>query len=285
MTLLKKFSVGLSQRQASTRLLLLAVGTLLGFQNCAPATFSQAAKEQSTGIVCGGVTSSANCNPDTSNVVSEIYSLGADARALHGSDGVDTYFTYGEKIPATLLMDQIFIPTRLFSAGFPVTNSSGTTYLQNKDGEVLMEYFALRLKTNLSLTANQGAGLYQLALLSDDGSRLYRLDTGEKVVDNDTTHSTSLGCGKTIQLAAGQTIPLQIDYYQGPATQIALTLMWRKVASSDSSALSDPLCDVQGNEKYFGDNYDDYSADHGYGQLLSRGWSAVPAANLSQVKN
>ena len=66
------------------------------------------------------------------------------------------------------------------------------------------------------------AGEYTFYLNSDDGSRLYI--NGTEVIDHDGTHATSEKSGKiTLPVGAHK---LEVRYFQGPATEIALQLLW-----------------------------------------------------------
>ncbi len=268
-------------------LMLLTTVLLAGFQNCAPVDFAmeQAAKasddddnDTPTVLVCDPFSSSSNCS---GNVTAKIYRLEEAQRTAHGTEGLDTYFTYGTKLDATIQLDRLFIPTVPFTTGFP---AAGGGFLLDENGDLLIEYFAMKLKTRLTQALDQPAATYQLALLSDDGARLVHGITGQVIVDNDGSHPTKLGCATTtITLNPGDKLPIDIDYYQGPRQHIALSLMWRKVDSTTN--LNDALCGTQGNDFYFGANYDDFSNARGFGQLTDRGWTPVPAANLTGVLN
>lgn len=261
-------------------LTVLASALLTGFQNCSPVDFAMAKKIDGTNdlLICDPFSATTTCS---SNVKAQIYRLDESQRTLHGTEGLDTYFTYGTRLDAQVYLDRLFIPTVPFTTGFPA--STGAT-LADENGDVLIEYFAMKLTTNLTLPSNAAAGTYQIALLSDDGTRLTLSQTGERLIDNDGSHPTTLGCAtRTIDLQPGEKLPIAIDYYQGPRMHIALTLMWRKV--TPSTTLSEPLCSQGGNDFYFGPNYDDYSNAYGFGQLTERGWTPVPAANLTGVGN
>ena len=67
------------------------------------------------------------------------------------------------------------------------------------------------------------AGITNLRLESDDGSRLY-LD-GKLVIDNDGLHAAR-SVAVDVPLTPGPH-DLRIDYFQGPGTAMALQLFWR----------------------------------------------------------
>ncbi|MCB0412054.1 MAG: hypothetical protein KDD22_05975, partial [Bdellovibrionales bacterium] len=203
----------------------------------------------------------------------------------NGPTKVDTFFKYGTRLGVSIALPYLFVSTRPFTSGF-ITNSdpNNPTYIRDDNGEKIIEYFAMRLQTDLALTANQSGSYYALALLSDDGAVVSNRTTGELLVDNDYTHPTRLGCGtKAIYLKPGEKLPLRIDYYQGPRQHIALVLLWKKLSSPNFAA--DPLCGHEGNSEFFGSNYKDFSNGSRYGQLMERGWEVVPTTNLNTVIN
>ncbi|MBC7661534.1 MAG: hypothetical protein H7249_17695 [Chitinophagaceae bacterium] len=106
-----------------------------------------------------------------------------------------------------ICLDQINITTRGFREGFP-----GVTDLY--------EWFSLKFNFNVQINV---AGDYQFATNSDDGSVL--LIDGVKVIDNDGNHSTKKVSSDKVTLAAGPH-KFELQYYQGPADQIALELFW-----------------------------------------------------------
>ncbi len=187
------------------------------------------------------------------------------------------YFSEGTKSDQTLFFSQINVPTRLFSLGFPTETGD---LVKRDDGEVLNEWFALRFTSSLTLGPDDSEGLYQLAVLSDDGSILRLQKNGEwvDVVNNDNNHPTRMGCGDVIEMKAGEQHLLQLDYYQGPRHHIALIPMWRKVDSLNPEP--DPLCGVTGNNTFFDFN-NNSTPRQPYLDLLDRGWKPLDAANYA----
>ena len=136
-------------------------------------------------------------------------------------------------------------------------------------------------------------GRYEFALLSDDGS-LLELDTdGDKqfelIVDNDGLHSTRLGCSSiAVNLKHKQLLPLQLKYYQGPRTHIALTLLARKLADNEMPG-QDAYCGHASSKDYYGadpaesNNYvPNYDKSY-FGDLTRRGWF-VPQNEMFLLK-
>ncbi|MCB0347945.1 MAG: hypothetical protein KDD37_03880 [Bdellovibrionales bacterium] len=190
---------------------------------------------------------------------------------------VADYFTAGTKSDKIIFFSQINVPTRLFNLGFPT--ETGNT-ISKDSGETLIENFALEIETVIKLGPNDEPGLYELALLSDDGSVLQVRDAGTyvTVVDNDGTHPTRFGCAsRSIQMNADDSYIAKIHYYQGPRDHISVIPMWRKI-SSDSEVGTDVSCGQQGNSMYF--DYNNNSAPKAaYNGLLARGWKPLDSNN------
>jgi hypothetical protein len=298
----------------STRLILglSSLGLLVGlFQNCAKTTFSSSkAAQQVTGdgtsepnksvtdpnakppdqpVICDPFSGTGKCD---GGVTGYIYALTPELRAKFGDTGVNTYLENGQRYNVLLKLSQLFIPTRPFDTGFPTSQGEE---LKTPAGEVLIEYFAMKLRTVLKLNQDTTGGMkvnapgyYQFAVLSDDGSRLEVINPAGEVqnvlIDNDGSHATEMGCSKTaVYLDATTRMPLQILYYQGPRLHIALSMLWRKVDRADSALSSH--CGESGNGLFFGDKYDDFSNHATFGKLLDEGWAPVGSENFNAVKN
>ena len=201
---------------------------------------------------------------------------------------VDDYINKGVKANVDIYMSQLFVPTTLFSKGF--STSSGNT-LRANDGSTLLEYFALQLKTYVKLDpANDVAGKYQFAILSDDGSIVEYQQKGSTawstLIGNDGNHSTQLACDLTgISFTNDTRTALRIKYFQGPRYEIALTLLWRPMPT-DASLVKDVDCGRADSNYWFGSPNNaqpDYTTS-GYANLLKRGWKVLKPANyLSDV--
>jgi hypothetical protein len=105
---------------------------------------------------------------------------------------------------ATLLTDSFIVQTHEFTEGFPGVLKQD-------------EWFALRYDGVFEITKD---ATYSFKLTSDDGAILY-ID-GEKVVDNDGIHATSVKTG-TKALKPGKH-SLRLDYFQGAHGPVALAL-------------------------------------------------------------
>jgi hypothetical protein len=192
------------------------------------------------------------------------------------------YLNHGHDVGKELFLNNIFVPTRSFSIGF--TTSSGLT-IKRSDGVKLEEYFSLHLQTSLTLDTRapaDTAGKYQLAVISDDGAVIQAKNGGSysTLINNNGDHPTMMGCALSpIQLDAGGEVPIKVDYYQGPRTQIALALLWRPWPSSPP-AVNDPLCGTYGNNAFWDWTANPPTPTQNYQDLESRGWRTLRWKNF-----
>jgi hypothetical protein len=194
---------------------------------------------------------------------------------------LSNYSSFALSVNAYFYFFQLNVPTRLFTQGFQ--NQNGTA-LRKPDGEILFEYFFLHFKSQLFMPQGEPNKKYQFALLSDDGSIL-SVDTGNglsQLINNDGQHASRFQCAMSpVTLSSSASVPIQVDYYQGPRQHIALMLMFREWADDTISGLSfdpnDPLCGVEGNDSYFDYNTIPSTPKQNYNNLLARGWKVVPS--------
>lgn len=186
----------------------------------------------------------------------------------------------GQKSDRTLFFSQLNVPTRIFDLGF--ASETGDP-VKSDDGNTLIENFALRFKSILKLASNQKPGLYEFAVLSDDGAVMslrdkdgvYRVN-----VNNDGNHSTRLGCSSSAVLMDAETeIPMNLEYYQGPRYHISLIVLMREI-NSESEAGKDQACGVAGNKTWFDPNKSSVGLK-AYKDLLARGWKPLSNQNYS----
>lgn len=227
------------------------------------------------------------CDPfDPSNVVSPISGLNGtihswpSANKSKPNSSLDL-IRLGYKVDADLFLNKVDVPTRMFDTGF--TSANGQALL-NEDDTLLTEWFALDLKSRLKLAADEAEGLYQLAVLSDDGSTLFLNEDGKDstLISNEGAHQTKLGCAaKTVAMTKNLRLPMRLTYFEGPRYHIALTLMWRKVDGS-SSSLAEKECNAEGNEYFFTPATNTAAAvpKAPYLGMLDRGWRPLKAENF-----
>lgn len=187
------------------------------------------------------------------------------------------YVNNAKKSDKTLFFADMDVPTRRFTEGF---STQTTGVLVDDTGAKLIEYFGIKFETTLQLGESDEEGDYELALLSDDGTRLKIQDptneTWREIISNDGDHPTTMGCAtEVIHMTRRTQIPIEVVYYQGPREHIANVLMWRK----SSTAGKDALCGASGNNYFF--DPDNGSAQlQPYKDLLARGWKPVGADNF-----
>lgn len=197
----------------------------------------------------------------------------ADPNGPHYNTAME-YMSNATKVPVDVYFNQLFVPTRPFDRGF-VTRSGNV--IQTADGTTLYEWFGMRFKSELQLAADDVAGDYQVAILSDDGS-VMTVGSGASqsvLVDNDGWHPTQMGCATIpIHLNQGEVLPFQLDYFQGPRYHISLVMMWRPWPTRAQDVM-DPLCGRNGNSMYFNYQTDPPTPTANYNALLARGWRVV----------
>ncbi len=170
------------------------------------------------------------------------------------------------------------VPTRDFTEGFPNANGQLLTF----NGSVLLEWFALFMESEIQLGPQDAPGSYQLALLADDGAVLSIKAPGNdsfvQFINDDGTHPTTMACATTpLVLNSYDTVPMQLEYYQGPRYQIALQLLWRPWPTSGSAV--DPLCGTSGNYQFFDPDNIPSTPEQNYLNLESRGWKPLTSSN------
>jgi hypothetical protein len=177
-----------------------------------------------------------------------------------------------ETLADTLFFGELNVPTRAFSAGFP---KLGGGFVSNASGQKLIEYFRIDFDGYVELAPGMQDGDYDFALLADDGVELKLGANFSSYAKYEGVTPTKLICGdgRAVRLREGHTLPLKLAYFQGPRHHIALQLLWR--AHSDTP---DPACGQSGNDLWFDSNQTPSRPKTAYKQLLSRGWSVVPAS-------
>lgn len=201
----------------------------------------------------------------------ELYYLRADQPRY---TSVSQYFEHGTKSTQHLFFTDMNVPTRLFNQGFPLQTGG---VIQDDTGNKLYEYFALKVTSTLKLRDDQEEGVYELALLSDDGSifKIQQNGVWKKVVENDGNHPTRLGCGQTIEMRRGESHLIEFQYYQGPKHHISFIPLWRRVTEA---TVAETRCGHTGNNLYF-DYNNNSKPQPAYLELLARGWEPIRSGN------
>ncbi len=224
----------------------------------------------------GGQTTQTNY---TKGIKASLHYLEADSPRLYKSTD---YVDFAKKSDQNIFLSDMNVPTRMFTEGF--APKIGST-LNNDGGQKLIEYFGLKMQTNIVLADGDEEGLYELALLSDDGTTL-KIKSGsadvedEVLISNDGDHPTQMGCAtRTVKMRRNVMLPVEVTFYQGPRYHIANVLIWRKA----SEAGKDALCNRQGNELFFNPNNNSVAAQ-GFTDLTSRGWKVLIPDNFMMAQ-
>lgn len=196
-------------------------------------------------------------------------------------NSVEQFFTQGVLSDSDLYLNRLNVPTQLWTEGFSLPN--GDKVKDNLDN-VLNEYFAFNLETKLVLRPQDQEGLYQLALLSDDGSKLEILNSSggvqQTLINNDGLTQTRFSCANsTINMTHNSEVKVRVKYFQGPRNHIALMLLWRKVPNNNACSLQDSQCGIAGNNVYFDYNTVPSTPKSAFNGLLSRGWKVLAHEN------
>jgi hypothetical protein len=225
------------------------------------------------------------CDPlsDDQNQTQDIR-LGLQGKLYYLTDDMPRFTTVEDYTRAvdtgtTVFLRDVNVPTRMFDRGFPTADGS----LIQANGQTLVEWFELYLETQIQLTDGDLPGNYQLAMIADDGATMEIGDFDgvyTRQVDDDGTHSSRLACAtSTVALDGSTSIPTRIKYYQGPRTEIALMLLWRRIP--DNMSLDEPLCGATGQNLYFEYHDNPSTPQQAYIDLLSRGWAPLKPGNFA----
>jgi hypothetical protein len=220
--------------------------------------------------VCDPFGGAGTVNPEK-GIMASLFYVGAGGQSLHTAQ---EYVDKATRSRQRLFFSEINVPTRMFTEGF---SSQTSEVIKDDMGERLIEWFGIKFETGLRLTPEMSEGDYELASLGDDGVVVKAKIDGEwqTVVGNDGDHPTRMGCSNTlIHMTRETLLPLEVTYYQGPRTQIANVLMWKK---SDASQVGkDASCGQYGNYLFFDPGHQSAELP-AYKNLLARGWSPIAA--------
>ncbi len=206
--------------------------------------------EKSENIICNPFAESKKCSPtqsssQTNGLIGYIYYL----KSLHGSywglyhSSLDDYFDYGIKVPNLVQMSQINIPARAFLKGFKVADGS---IIKDRNGNKLYEWFSLRLSGFIMPNRSSKERSYEFSMLSDDGMRV--VIDGQVILEDDGLHEPRWSC--TSQSYVFKPLAkknIEIHYFQGPRTHIAMTLMYRVAGTGQGCPSRDVVEPSHGN--------------------------------------
>lgn len=225
------------------------------------------------GLCEQGSSASVICNPlgggnptPTPTPVNPSKKLGLIASLYEGEsqwNNIDRYPTEGYKHPELIYFSNFNVPTRAFDEGF---GYSPTEFLKNRDGEKLIEWFAIFAKGNLTLPEGKLDGAYHIVTLSDDGIRI-TVD-GKMIVNNPNTHAPTINCAsELVTLEQDEEKSFELGYFQGPRFHIALMTFVKKI--------DDPGAFTNGGSHCSGSNVQNL-LNQGY-EVMSPEWFTLPA--------
>ncbi len=226
--------------------------------------------------VCDPLSDNASSSPEKGLLAKLI--LQSPAMPAKISSVMD-FYNYGEKLSQNIYFADVNVPTRAFTKGF--ANQSGDV-LVDKNGEKLIENFALEYSSLLKLKEGDKEGHYEIASLSDDGARIFikENDQWNELINNDGTHATRMGCPyRTVNMTRDSEIPVKILYYQGPRYHISNVLLWKhhKKAQVWKKPSNHSFCGVSSNNFFFSSKHDKKTLAMRH--LEAQGWSVVAADN------
>lgn len=196
---------------------------------------------------------------------------------------VNVVIDRGYRAASYMVASELAMPVQDFVDGF---KTGPGTYLTDFNGRKVIEGFALDLKGRLKLAPEMAEGNYELGILSDDGS-LVDVDTDgdnvlESIINIDGYQAARFGCStKALPMIRASRLPIRVRYYQGPRTEIALTLVMRKLQPGESVG-RDRLCGVSysGNSLWFSSTgTSENSRPVLSNEMTQRGWF-IPGSNM-----
>ncbi|MBC7690475.1 MAG: hypothetical protein H7222_01790 [Methylotenera sp.] len=208
-----------------------------------------------------------------------------------GSPHLQTAASYplqATPVDADLYFNQVNVPTRPYDS--PFVSTTGRTIV-NDQGEGFYEWFGIQMSSQIQLSDTDAPGLYQFAVLADDGAVLeVKQDPSngqfETIVDNDGTHSTRMGCARSaVRMDYTTRMPMKLAYYQGPRYHIAIMLLWRQVpdtgnAQDLAASLQDSACGQSGNGMFFDSAQKPPRPTQTYLDMINRGWKVMRPGNF-----
>lgn len=230
----------------------------------------------------------------TKEVVSEKSGLKCELRYLNNNNTFTTtqknnllsvkYFEdnleYFSKVNETIYLNDVNVPTRMFTSGFAKPNGD---LLKDNQGNTLIEYFALKMEAVLKLSASDEEGSYLLSTISDDGTvvQIKENNVWRTLITNDGAHSTRMGCAsEPIRLTRNSEVPIRIFYNQGPRTEIANVLVWKKVDNISSNTHLQ-YCGMASSSDFWNPNLTSNNEGDWIKAVYNLGWSIVKPQNFT----
>ncbi len=231
-----------------TSIIFMTTIILFGFQNCGnDMAFTDAETLSELGfneddVLCNPLDPSAQCDLNSkAGLVGSLYYLSANQASIFNGNLnnalLEDYIVYGTRVNKLILMSEVNAPTQNWDQGFAQADGS---FVKDLNGNTLHEWFSLDLDGYISLPA----GEYQFAMLADDGMKVSFND--KIIMIDDGTHSPRYKCSAKIAFGSGEKKKIDIQYFQGPRTQIAMVFMMRPASAMTNS------CDGNGGWQVVG---------------------------------
>lgn len=261
--------------QAVKRHGLLLLG-LVFLTNCSNVNFEKAPPVSTAGtnVVCGPF----QTEPVTPGhgLVGDLYALSANQCNSNAASCSTTsqYIQESNKV-MRVEMASVNVPTRSFTSGFDTT--AGKVKYPGTSTDIV-EWFGLKLRSQIQLGAGQTGGKYQIALLADDGVTLRSGDSGALLISDNQIHPSKISCTSfAIDLQPGQKYPIELEYFQGPRQHIAVMMFWRKMDGDPHS--TEPECNraAGANDYYFDSNG---TESNEYKTFKNNGWTLLTNENF-----
>ncbi|MBC7711802.1 MAG: hypothetical protein H7177_00585, partial [Rhizobacter sp.] len=144
-------------------------------------------------LICnplGGGDGSNPTNPGGDIPAVPVSKLGLIAHLYEGQNqwnNLDQYFTEGYQHEENMYFSNFDVPTRAFDEGF---GYAADIFLRNRNGEKLIEWFAIKANGNMVLPESETTGLYQIVTISDDGIQV-TID-GKTIISNKGVHAPTV---------------------------------------------------------------------------------------------
>jgi hypothetical protein len=238
----------------------------------------------------GGLVGSIFIQPRNLMTVPDTQTVGCSQNG-EGALGLSSYLSQPSWRGQAVAFTDVYVPMRNFLQGFPTNGESGGVYSVDS-------YFALDTYGNFHLDTTDVEGDYQFALIADDSAvlKIGNETTGayDLTVDDqkpagpngaclEQTQPGHMSCTTnwssqvaanvvTYHLKQGDTLPVELSYWQGPGQGLGIVLLYRQVPAAGSM---DAQC---GMENGYG------NGQAGLTDVLTR-WKPVKFTNLSVLLN
>lgn len=201
----------------------------------------------------------------------------------NGSNKVDDFIKSNLKKSESLFLSDLNIIENNSINGFKKLNKAT---LFDSNGNKINQNFALKLNSNILLNFSDSEGLYEFALISNNGSVLKlksgNIDTPDEIlIDNDGDHDSKLACSlKTVKLRQNVQMPIELSFYQTQLNNLTHVLLFRPY---NPNIRPEPLCNQSGKGVFF--NPANAKPMKAFNDLMNRGWKVLQNSNFKITQN